>query len=295
MDTQAQDNRQKKFWLYIVLALVLLAMASCVAGIRSFFDEDRNPATRITALKTMPANRLDVNASVISTDPARGLMKVELVFHPLGDLVAGSRHLLTRDIRLLTNAVGKTEILLKKNHAAQPLELTLSLLDGDIALYPADKYNALLELDASTQNGAEAEVPLPLVLYFTSHNHLLHAEASLGADSQDSDLQAEIKLTRPMTIQAFAWFMHGVMVLIGISAAMVTYNVAYKGKKLEAGLMIWMGALLFVLPSIRSMLPGVPPLGSFTDYLVFFWVEAATSLCLFIMVVTWYQRAPDDK
>jgi hypothetical protein len=105
----------------------------------------------------------------------------------------------------------------------------------------------------------------------------------------------DISFTRPMTILAFAWFMNGVMVLIGISAVMVTYNVSYRGKKLEAGLMIWMGALLFVLPGIRGMLPGVPPLGSFTDYLVFFWVEATTAVSLFIMVVTWYRRAPADK
>jgi hypothetical protein len=239
--------------------------------------------------------RLEIDASVISTDPARGQIKVELVFRPMGELIDVSRNVMAREVHLLTDAVGKSEIVLKKGHRVQPVELTLSLTDGDIALYPIDRYNALLELDAYVDRGSEEEKLIPLAVNFVSHNHLLQAEVGLGADSFDSLLNVDIRLSRPLTIQAFAWFMNGVMVLIGISAALVTYNVAYRGKKLEAGLMIWMGALLFVLPGIRAILPGQPPLGSFTDYLVFFWVEVATAICLFIMVVTWYRRAPSDK
>ena len=295
MNNESSGMGEKRFWLGVVLALVLLGMGSCALGIRSFFQEDRIPSARLTALKTTPGTRLEIDATVISTDPARGQMKVELVFHPFGDILDMSRNVLAREIHLLTDAVGKNEIVLKKGHRPQPLELTLSLLDGDIALSPIDSYKAKLEFDAYADRGADAEAPVPLVVNFVSHNHLLHAEVSMAPDSTESDLNVDVKLTRPITILAFAWFMVGVMVLIGISAALVTFNVAYRGKKLEAGLMIWIGALLFVLPGIRGMLPGVPPLGSFTDYLVFFWVEASTSVCLFIMVVTWYRRAPQDK
>ena len=59
--------------------------------------------------------------------------------------------------------------------------------------------------------------------------------------------------------------------------------------------MIWMGALLFVMPGIRNMMPGTPPMGSLTDFLVFFWVMALLALCLFIMVLTWSSRATIEK
>lgn len=295
MDNRKTVDKEKRFWLMVVLIITLVGMGSCAFGIRSFFQEDRVPVTRVTAMKSAAATRLEIDANVISTDPARGQMKVELVFHPMGDIVETGRNVMAREVHILTDAVGKSEIVLKKGHRPQPVELTLSLLDGDIQLYPIDSYKALLEFDAYVDRGSEAEILVPLAVNFVSHNHLLHAEAGLGADSVESVLNVDIHLVRPLTIQAFAWFMNGVMILIGISAAMVTYNTAYRGKKLEAGLMIWMGALLFVLPGIRGMLPGVPPMGSFTDYLVFFWVEVSTSICLFVMVVTWYRRAPADK
>ncbi|OYU46264.1 MAG: hypothetical protein CFE44_03025 [Burkholderiales bacterium PBB4] len=295
MDHTTPVNKEKRFWLIVVIIVTLMGMGSCAVGVRSFFDEDRTPLKRVTAMKAEAPTRLEIDVSVVSTDPARGQMKVELIFHPKGDLLDSSRNVLAREVHLLTDAVGKSEIILKKGHRAQPVELTLTLTDGDIALYPIDRYNALLELDAYADRGGEDELLLPLAVNFVSHNHLLHVESALGADSIDSILNVEMRLSRPLVIQAFAWFMNLVMVLIGVSAAMVTYNVAYKGKKLEAGLMIWMGALLFVLPGIRGILPGVPPLGALTDYLVFFWVEVTTSICLFIMVVTWYRRAPADK
>ena len=59
--------------------------------------------------------------------------------------------------------------------------------------------------------------------------------------------------------------------------------------------MIWMGALLFVPPDIRNMVPGTPPMGFFTDFLVFFWVETLLALYPFIMVLTWFSRAPSEK
>ncbi len=294
-NNETAGTRAKRFWLMVVIAIVLLGMVSCALGIRSFFQEDRNPVTRLMAAKSAPATRLEIDATVTSTDPGRGVMKVELVFHPFGEILGADHRVVSREIHILTDAVGKSDIILKTNHRPQPVELTLSLLDGDIALYPIDRYKANLEFDAYMDRGADNETPLPLVVNFLSHNHLLHAEAALAADSADSDINVEISLTRPLTIKAFAWFMVGVMLLIGISATMVTYNVAYRGRKLEAGLMIWMGALLFVLPGIRGMLPGVPPLGSFIDYLVFFWVEASTAVCLFIMVLAWYGRALPEK
>ena len=285
---------EKKHWgLAIVAALLLVGMVGCVAGIQTFFGEDRNPVSRLSVVKDSPANRLEINASIVAADPIRGIIKVELGFAPFGDLIAGDKRKLTRDILLHTNGVGKGDILLKKGHQVHPVEITLSLLDGDYGLYPIDKYTALLQIEAAVEPAGST--PLPLIVNFESHNHQMHADAVLDPDSSVNDVMLDLTLVRPITVIGFAWFMNAVILSMGLAAALVTYNVAYRGKKFESGLMIWMGALLFVLPSIRGMLPGVPPLGSFTDFLVFFWVEAATSLCLFIMVITWYRRAPLDK
>lgn len=292
MAEQTQRLTTKRIWLGVVLVLALVGMGSCAIGINSFFDEERNPVQRITSLKTLPATRLEISAKVIFTDPIRGLMRVELEFHPKGELVAANGHDMARDVHVLTNTTyGQPEIILKKNHQPHPIEMTLSLLDGDAALYPIDQYTAHLQLESYIERGKDDETAVPLILDFVSHNHVLHAEAFLGADSEPHELNVQLKLKRPPTVQGFAWFMNGLMILIAICASLITFNVSYRDKKLEPNFMVWMSALLFVLPTIRNTLPGAPPLGSLTDFMVFFWVEAVVSIALFILVVTWYRRA----
>ena len=295
MATEEKAGGGKRIWLGVVVLAGLAGIGSCAVGVNSFFEEDRTPVQRITALKTLPGSRLEINAKTVTADPIRGLLKVELEFHPKGDLLESNGHDMARDVHVLTNStIAPNEIILKKHHQAHSREITLSLLDGDVALYPIDKYNASLQLEAFIERGGDDEVAVPLVVNFVSHNHLLHAEAALGPDSEAHELNVQIKLARPAAAQGFAWFMNATMGMLGICAALVAYNVAYRGKKLEPNLMVWMSALLFVLPTIRNSLPGTPPLGSMTDFLVFFWVEAVITVCLLIMVLTWYRRAPDN-
>ena len=289
---QFLDKNHRQIWLGTVIVILLAIVVGCTIAVRSFFAEDRNPVQHISASKSEPATRLDVNATVLLVDPLRGLMKVELILHPHGDLVKANNRDLAVDLRLLTNnAAGQSQILLKKNQAPHPVEMTLSLLDGDVALYPIDRYNALLELEATVEREGAEPLPVPVSVDFVSHNHSFHAEAALGPDSDAHELNVQISLKRILAAQGFAWFMNGIMVLIGLCGALVTFNIAYRGKKIEAGLMIWMSALLFVLPTIRNTLPGSPPLGSLTDFLVFFWVEGVIALCLSTMVLVWYRRA----
>ena len=281
--------QKKNLGLLIVGVLFLIGLGGCVAGMQSFFSEDRNPVSRLTAVEGNPPTRLEINASVVGADPLRGVLKIELTVVPTGDLVEGERHKLTRDILLHTNGLGKADFLLRKGHQSQPFEITLSLLDGDFGLYPMDIYNALLQIESP------AAQALPLIVNFQSHNHQMHANAVLDSDSSASDVSLDLTLARPATVRGFAWFLNAVMFCLAIAAALVTYNVAYRGKKFEANLMIWMGALLFVMPGIRNMMPGVPPMGTLTDFLVFFWVEALLAICLCVMVLTWLSRAPTEK
>jgi len=295
MDSQEKVQGRRRLKLYAVAAIILASAASCVAGVSSFFGEDRIPVQRLVAYKAEPVTRLEVNATVISIDPVRNLMKIELVFQPKGDVIEITDDNMTRDVHLVTNSVqGAAEAIFKTHHQAHPIEVTLSLQDGDIALYPIDKYYAELQLDAFIlKSGDAGEMPLPVAVNFVAHNHALHVDANVRAGSNESELNIQLRLQRPVAVQGFAWFINGLMVMLAVSAAIVVFNVAYRGKRLEPNLLVWMSALLFVLPSMRNILPGVPPLGAFTDFLVFFWVEGALALCLFIMVLTWFGRVPE--
>lgn len=56
-----------------------------------------------------------------------------------------------------------------------------------------------------------------------------------------------------------------------------------------------MTALLFALIPLRGFLPGDPPLGSWIDVLVFFWVELILMLSVAAVVTTILLRASDAR
>lgn len=105
--------RKKTLGLLIVCAFFLAGMVGCVAGLQTFFGEDRNPVSRLSAVKDNLVTRLEINASIVAADPIRGMIKVESAFAPLGDTVKGENRKLTRDIVLHTNGGGKGEFVLK--------------------------------------------------------------------------------------------------------------------------------------------------------------------------------------
>ncbi|NKB17610.1 MAG: DUF4436 family protein [Pseudanabaena sp. CRU_2_10] len=51
-----------------------------------------------------------------------------------------------------------------------------------------------------------------------------------------------------------------------------------------------MGALLFALPAVRNIQPGIPPVGTLTDFLSFFWAEALIATAVVIMFYCWFTR-----
>ena len=291
----AESPLKKRLVLAMLSLVVLVSIGSCMMGISAFYDQERTPVRRFTMLQGNPSGVLQIDATVTAVDPVRDTMKVRLEFHPKGDLLEKNGHDIARDLHVLTtNTSGAAEFILKKHHEPHPVELTLNLYDGEVSNYPIDEYKADLQIETFLEAGSEDETPVPMIINFTAKNHVLEVQAEMKPGGEAHELDLLLKLKRSAVVQGFAWFVNGLMVMMALCAVIVAFNVAYRGKKLEPNLLVWMSALLFVLPSLRTTLPGAPPIGALTDFLVFFWVEGAIALCLFIMVLTWYGRVPDN-
>jgi len=281
---------QAKSFALLAGALVLVSsLVGCVVGLRNFQAEDARKPQRLAATAADAADRLDVDATVVGVDAQHGLVRLQLAVHPQGRLLrAGTRELAT-DLELLTNAAqGPRALLLQRGHVPHGVDIALDLTDGDIAWYPLDRYRAGLELEAR-HTGADAQ-PVPLRVNFLSRQHGMHVDAEVDPGSTSAELDIGLTLARPGVAHGFAWFMHGLMLAVGASAFIVAFHIAFRNKKPEGPLLVWMSALLFVLPAFRNMLPGNPPLGVLGDYLVFFWVEGVVALCLLVTVLTWSRR-----
>ena len=49
-------------------------------------------------------------------------------------------------------------------------------------------------------------------------------------------------------------------------------------------------ALLFAFATVRNAQPGTPPIGTYSDFISFFWAEVIIALCLVVLVFTWLLR-----
>ena len=83
-----------------------------------------------------------------------------------------------------------------------------------------------------------------------------------------------------------------VLMVVLASIAVLVVRSATRGRmKLELGVASWMTALLFALIPIRGFFPGSPPLGSWMDVLVFFWVEIVLMVSVGLIVASILLRA----
>lgn len=290
MLSPSQPLSLRLFTTAVALLVLLSTLAGAVLGVRAFQREDSRDWEHWSARPAGLSSRLDVDATVVHVDPQQGTMKVELRFQPRQDLLKPGSHELAHDIEILTDtAQGPQALTLHRDRVPHASEVTLDFTRGDVLLYPLDRYTAVLDIEAHELLDGAA-VPVPLQLNVLSRQHLLQVRGSLDPASTAHALTLHLELQRPAVTRVFAWFMNALMVIIAISAFIVAFNVCFRDKKPEANLLVWMSALLFVLPAFRNMLPGSPPLGALSDYLVFFWVEGLVACCLLMMVIAWYRR-----
>jgi hypothetical protein len=52
-------------------------------------------------------------------------------------------------------------------------------------------------------------------------------------------------------------------------------------------------SLIFGLPTIRNVQPGVPAVGAFVDYVAFLWAEIIVAVSAIIIAWTWMLRSRD--
>jgi hypothetical protein len=85
-------------------------------------------------------------------------------------------------------------------------------------------------------------------------------------------------------------FRHGDDVGLTISVLLLTLSVVLRGRKVELAMFSFTAALLFAFATVRNAQPGTPPIGTYSDFISFFWAEVIIALCLVVLVFTWLLR-----
>jgi hypothetical protein len=85
---------------------------------------------------------------------------------------------------------------------------------------------------------------------------------------------------------------YSAMIVMALCALVIGALVFIGTRRIEVTLAGALGAVIFALPTLRTAMPGEPPLGVRLDVLVFFWAELGAVIALCLFVAAWARRGP---
>lgn len=114
--------------------------------------------------------------------------------------------------------------------------------------------------------------------------------AAKSKESTDDYVGIDMTISRSSTVIFFSLFIALLMWGAAIGVLLLVLSVLLRGRKIEVGMFSFLSALLFAMVAVRNSQPGVPPVGTFSDFISFFWAEVILALCLMTILFTWLLR-----
>lgn len=272
---------------------------------------------KVKEFETKYPNGIVVTAKVLGIDAQKGDISIRLEFAPDGDLIKDDLTL-TKTLKLDTeSANGKTEVTFEKGKRMNATEVVLNMYEGAVEDYPFDKHKADLYIyiltkpekkkeapkqpaasdteegqakETAQEEPEEEEVPVLLIFNPTASGYTISTEK--GKDSDDQYVHTILSISRSGMVTAFASFIMVLMWAVSLAVLALVFTVVIGGRKSELAMFSFIATLIFAFVTVRNSLPGVPPVGTFSDKLSFFWVEGILGFSLLAVVLTWVFRKP---
>ena len=229
---------------------------------------------------------------------------------------------LSRDVTLLISPSTQAKIQLPRGTPvgySTPIGL---FLEGAPYTYPFDSYLSRAHVQAVSVDSEGVAYAVPLVTEILVPEGFVGWQVELGYPGTDSvesaaafllkDFAKEnanyvaqvptvidsgqswaiLEMQRAFSTKIIALLVLTLMVILAGLSVVASHDVQVGKRPMHFGMAGWLTGLLFAMPALRALLPGAPPLGSWIDILVFFWVEIATMISLATFVLFWVRQAP---
>jgi hypothetical protein len=108
------------------------------------------------------------------------------------------------------------------------------------------------------------------------------------ARTVDGRLVVDLQARREPLAVGFALFYIIGIVVVGLITVLVVGGSVLR-REVAFGEIIWLGAMLVAIPSVRNQMPGVPPIGTIADLFVFFPAIAVVGVALVSAVIVMAQ------
>lgn len=312
--------------IIITIAVLSIFAIGMVVVLKFYQSEGEKRSAVVSDLGDKDPNHIEVDVKLVTIDPNKGDVIARLEFVPKGSFTTDEGLTLAHDLKLFVNsATGKQELDFQKGKRMNPTEVVINMYDGLVTDYPFDRHSAFLELyflagkkeaEAAPAKPAEAApTPSPVVPYegeekkpaaekkaedeedeipigveFFGSIPGFKIDATKAKESTEDYVGIDMTISRAATTKFFSIFVMTMMWGLTLGVMFLTLSVVLRGRKVELAMFSFTAALLFAFAAVRNAQPGAPPIGTYSDFISFFWAEVIIALCLVILVFTWLLR-----
>lgn len=284
----------KKTLILICSIAVSLAIILSICSHNANAQEPYRPSQDTAApLKGL----VEVKMTVIAVDPIKNELEARLQFELKGIYKKGPTYP-AQDLLMTVNGanVQDSEITFKEGKPMIVPALKFNLVKGKINNYPFDRHIAkvAISIDPLPSIGkkfAPFELnPVPLEFKFNADVPGFDISYKPMEENSSIFIYIDISATRSIPVKFFALVIIVIMWVLSIMALLLGLKVMKSGKVPEVGMLSWTAVMLFAFPAIRNAQPGVPPVGTASDFLSFFWTEIIVVVALVIIGSCWLKR-----
>lgn len=143
---------------------------------------------------------------------------------------------------------------------------------------------------AKPEAPADDDDAIPIGVDFFGSIPGMNIKAEKTAQTDADLVGIDMEFERASTVKFFSIFVMAVMWGVTAVVLLMTFAIVMRGRKVEVGMFSFLAALIFAFVTVRNAQPGSPPIGSYSDYISFFWAEIIIALCLLTIIAVWVYR-----
>lgn len=278
----------------IVVLVVLLALfiAAYSTALSFYFNEGAQRSSEFSSSSTSPDNVTAITY-VTGIDPIKGEMINRTEFQPSGSISAGDNFTLAQDLNIfVTNSGGKQEHDYKKGKVMNAIDAAVAFTSTRPTDYPFDVHTANFEVLVTATASEETIIPLNMNFSAAMPGFNIDAIENKASEGIPNYFSVDITIGRSTTTRIFAIFIMAAMWIVSLSVLFMTWVIFTRRRKMETTIFTFISTLIFALPAVRNIQPGIPPIGTLSDFIAFFWAEIMAIACLLVVVYCWLRKDP---
>jgi hypothetical protein len=310
----------KKIFRFRTLLILFILVFYCAVLLHNLNEAGRRSLTLRD--DTDATDHVVISVLVIGVNPATQELTAQISLRPRGAL-AQDEVTPAVDLKLLTNNVrSQQQFDFPQGKRMNRIEAVFPL-NGELNRYPFDRYRTTLwllmtaparKVRPQTSSGPEStenegfrgdhlrvgttalqqSVVVPLTITLSASTPGIKFEGNVSRESSVKVTGIELRMRRGDNVIGVSILVMLLMSGLAMSLLGMVFKAATTGSKVDLVPLSISLSLIFGLPALRNVQPGVPPVGAFGDYVAFIWAEVIVGLSAVIIIWMWLLSSPGD-